>query len=115
MGQPIKIVDLARQLIELSGLKPDEDIAIEFVGLRPGEKLYEELSHKGENITSTHHPKIMRFVTEPLALEEVRRRVAELIADINRAEPKQLKTLLKHAEDSGPYKAFFPVGRTAFW
>ncbi|MBI3417594.1 MAG: polysaccharide biosynthesis protein, partial [Verrucomicrobia bacterium] len=97
MGQPIKIVDLARQLIELSGLKPDEDIVIEFTGLRPGEKLYEELSHKGENITPTHHPKIMRFVTEPLALEEARRRLSELIHEVNAAEPNQLKKLLQQA------------------
>src|SRR5205809_4678980 len=75
MGKPIKIVDLARQLIELSGLKPDEDIQIEFIGLRPGEKLFEEISHKGENITPTHHPKILRFVTEPMPLAQVRLRL----------------------------------------
>ena len=58
MGQPVKIVDLARDLIRLSGLVPDEDIEIEFSGIRPGEKLYEELSSSAENATKTRHPKI---------------------------------------------------------
>lgn len=68
MGQPMKIVDLARQLIELSGLEPDSDIEIKFTGLRPGEKLYEELNHNTENMTPTSHAKIMRFigVAQPL-------------------------------------------------
>ena len=68
MGRPMKIVDLARQLIELSGLEPDIDIEIKFTGLRPGEKLYEELNHNTENMTSTSHAKIMRFigVAQPL-------------------------------------------------
>jgi FlaA1/EpsC-like NDP-sugar epimerase len=58
MGEPIKIVDLARDLIELSGLKPDQDIAIAFVGLRSGEKLFEELFILGEEYTLTAHEKI---------------------------------------------------------
>ncbi|MFO1496818.1 MAG: nucleoside-diphosphate sugar epimerase/dehydratase [Verrucomicrobiota bacterium] len=95
MGQPVKIVDLARQLIELSGLKPDEDIEIEFVGLRPGEKLFEELSYKGENITPTNHPKIMRFVTQPAAIDEVRQQLQDLASRLHEIEPNQLKTLLK--------------------
>ncbi len=68
MGRPMKIVDLARQLIELSGLEPDVDIEIKFTGLRPGEKLYEELNHNTENMTATSHAKIMRFigVAQPL-------------------------------------------------
>src|SRR5205085_3076742 len=62
MGKPVKILDLARQLIELSGFIPDEDIRIEFTGLRPGEKLFEELSYHGEKIACTRHPKIMQFL-----------------------------------------------------
>jgi FlaA1/EpsC-like NDP-sugar epimerase len=59
MGQPVKIVNLARDLITLSGLKPDVDIAIEFTGLRPGEKLFEELLLAGEAFDKTPHPKIL--------------------------------------------------------
>jgi FlaA1/EpsC-like NDP-sugar epimerase len=61
MGEPIKIVDLARQMIELSGFKPDEDIKITFTGLRPGEKLYEEPIHEMENVEPTIHPKVRRL------------------------------------------------------
>jgi len=58
MGEPVKIVDLARDLITLSGFRPGEDIEIKFVGIRPGEKLYEELSIEGEDVSRTTHPKI---------------------------------------------------------
>jgi FlaA1/EpsC-like NDP-sugar epimerase len=58
MGEPVKIVDLARNLILLSGLKPDEDIKIKFTGMRPGEKLYEELSTMLEDTVPTNHEKI---------------------------------------------------------
>ena len=60
MGEPVRIVDLARDLIELSGLRPYEDIEIKFTGLRPGEKLYEELLTAEEGTTSTTHAKIFR-------------------------------------------------------
>ena len=58
MGEPVKIVDLARDLITLSGLVPEEDIEIRFSGLRPGEKLFEELSVAEESVDKTRHPKI---------------------------------------------------------
>jgi FlaA1/EpsC-like NDP-sugar epimerase len=62
MGEPVKIVDLARNLILLSGLKPDEDIKIQFTGMRPGEKLYEELSTLLEDTAPTTHEKIRVYV-----------------------------------------------------
>ena len=62
MGEPVKIVDLARNLILLSGLRPDEDIKIEFTGMRPGEKLYEELSTLLEDTVPTAHEKIRIYV-----------------------------------------------------
>ena len=64
MGQPVKIYDLARNLIKLSGYKPDEDIEIVFTGLRPGEKLYEELLLEEEGLSTTRHNKI--FVAKPI-------------------------------------------------
>lgn len=59
MGKPVKIVDLARKMIRLAGFVPEEDIKIVYTGLRPGEKLYEELLNKKEITQNTHHPKIM--------------------------------------------------------
>lgn len=59
MGEPVRIVDLARDLIRLQGYEPDQDIEIRYMGLRPGEKLYEELITRGEGIVKTEHEKIM--------------------------------------------------------
>jgi FlaA1/EpsC-like NDP-sugar epimerase len=59
MGSPVKIADLARDLIRLSGKEPERDIAIIYTGLRPGEKLFEELITHGEGIVPTAHQKIM--------------------------------------------------------
>jgi FlaA1/EpsC-like NDP-sugar epimerase len=73
MGEPVKILDLARNMILLSGKRPDVDIAIDFVGVRPGEKLHEELWNEGETVAVTAHPKIMaatRDSVDPAWLEE---------------------------------------------
>ena len=58
MGEPVKIVDLAQQMIRLAGLRPERDITIEFIGLRPGEKLHEGLFHPAEPLISTGNPAI---------------------------------------------------------
>jgi FlaA1/EpsC-like NDP-sugar epimerase len=59
MGESIKIINLAKKMITLSGMRVDRDIEIKFTGLRPGEKLYEELLSTDENTLPTHHPKIL--------------------------------------------------------
>ena len=68
MGKPVRICDLARKMISLSGLRPDEDIKIVFTGLRPGEKLYEELLMDEEGLTKTAHRKI--FIGKPIDITE---------------------------------------------
>ncbi len=69
MGEPVKIVDLARQMITLSGFRPGEDIDIVFSGVRPGEKLFEELRNEGEDIQPTVHPKINVWNSIPASWE----------------------------------------------
>ena len=66
MGEPVKILDLARNMIRLSGREPEQDVAIEFVGARPGEKLHEELWNEGETVVATVHPKIMAATHVPV-------------------------------------------------
>ena len=106
MGKPVKIVDLAHQMIELSGLKPDDDIRIEFIGLRPGEKLFEELTYKGESFAPTTHPKICRFVSQPADLAELRTTLERFRANLHQLAPDQLKQALRDAIPE--YTPFLP-------
>jgi FlaA1/EpsC-like NDP-sugar epimerase len=79
MGTPIKIDDMARDLIRLSGFEPDVDIKIEYIGLRPGEKLFEELITEGENIVPTRHEKIMVLKGLECDLERLNGKIGELV------------------------------------
>jgi FlaA1/EpsC-like NDP-sugar epimerase len=86
MGEPIKIDDLARTMIQLAGLKPDEEIEVRYQGIRPGEKLFEELTSADETREKTHHPQIMKIRTsrgcDPAWLvekiEKLRRQAVEM-------------------------------------
>ncbi|HUT30583.1 MAG TPA: nucleoside-diphosphate sugar epimerase/dehydratase [Sedimentisphaerales bacterium] len=79
MGEPVKIVDLARELITLSGFRPGEDIEMIFTGPRPGEKLFEELSIAGENMQPTRHPKIVVWNNIPMDRDRLRTGMSEAV------------------------------------
>ena len=79
MGKSVKIVELAKKMIRLSGLLPHQDIAIEFSGLRPGEKLYEELLNDMENTMPTHHEKIMVAQVREYNFQTISKHIKELI------------------------------------
>ncbi len=87
MGEPVKIVDLAYNMIRLSGLEPDKDIRIVFTGLRPGEKLYEELLYDKEKGYSTHHPKIFVGKQSPYSYEHVLKNFSMLEEMVNNVYP----------------------------
>ena len=96
MGSPVKILDLATQMIALSGFTPHQDIEIVFTGLRPGEKLYEELSHGNESITATEHPKIARLLAPPMPQSDIKSFLADLADALDEGvfDPATLKELL---------------------
>lgn len=99
MGAPVRIVDLARQLILLSGLNPGEDIRIEFTGIRPGEKLCEELQLSGERTLPTCHEKISVFAGPCLPFEQVVRHLARLR---NACETRDLRSVVIELERMVP-------------
>lgn len=94
MGEPVKIVDLAKDLIRLSGFEPDEDIEIVYTGIRPGEKLYEELLTAEEGTTATHHKKIFEAKSNdlPKDLNNELNKLYKAAIELNRFE---IETLLK--------------------
>ena len=78
MGEPVKIVDLARNMIRLSGKEPETDVAIEFIGARPGEKIHEELWGADEHVSETGHAKILRATRVPIDADWLEDELAEL-------------------------------------
>ena len=115
MGQPVKIAELAEKMIHLSGLSVRSEknlhgeIAIEFTGLRPGEKLYEELLI-GDNVSPTEHPMIMRANEEHLPWELFKVRLSELLDAVERDDYERVRQLLR--ETVSGYK---PEGDIVDW
>jgi len=95
MGEPVKIVDLAHELITLSGFRPGEDIEIEFTGLRPGEKLFEELSIEGEDMAATRHPKIAVWKNISKDRETIRADIEKLLRVAHTQDRSQIVRVLK--------------------
>ncbi len=95
MGKPVRILDLAERMIRLSGLEPYEDIDIQIVGLRPGEKLYEELLSDASTTLPTHHPKIMVSKVAAGEFPIIKKKVKEIIKTATRHKDEKVVKLLK--------------------
>jgi FlaA1/EpsC-like NDP-sugar epimerase len=95
MGQAVKIYDLAHKMILLSGLEPDKDIQIVETGLRPGEKLYEELLTKQEDVLPTHHPKIMRARISPYQRDKAAQMMCQLDLALTRGDVLNMVATMK--------------------
>ncbi|MDK1030370.1 MAG: nucleoside-diphosphate sugar epimerase/dehydratase [Planctomycetia bacterium] len=96
MGEPVKIVDLARDMITLSGFRPDVDIPIQFTGIRPGEKLFEELRTSGEDIKPTHHSKIFIWQGRDEITEQRMTDVLEKLKGVSNAtDPQEVISVLQ--------------------
>jgi len=95
MGKSVKIVDLARKMIKLSGLQEGKDIEIIYTGLRPGEKLYEELLADSENTLPTHHPQILIGKVKEYDFTEVSKKINELIRLFDAQNNTEIVTLMK--------------------
>ena len=105
MGEPVKVIDLARHMIRLSGFEPDIDIKIKIIGLRPGEKLYEELQHKNESLVKTGHPRIFGFISEPPSYAEMSSVIDEIKLTADKRTVNDLKNFIfTHVPE---YKAQF--------
>jgi FlaA1/EpsC-like NDP-sugar epimerase len=110
MGESVKIIDVARKMIKLSGLELGKDIQIEISGLRPGEKLYEELLSDAENTLPTHHPKIKIAKIEAQDHAHIQSEYDKLLAAFNQPNHlvlvAQIKSLVKeYVSNNSVYEA----------
>jgi FlaA1/EpsC-like NDP-sugar epimerase len=95
MGRPVRIRYLAEQMIRLSGLQPGRDIAIEFTGLRPGERLREELFHEDEQLEATQHAKILLAMHRPVQAEAIEEALNDCIAACEEFDEDWIEALLR--------------------
>ncbi len=95
MGDPVRIIDLAERMIKLSGLEPYKDIDIKITGLRPGEKLYEELLNDSSTVLPTHHPKIMISSVQAELFVTIKEKIEHIIRTATKQEDYDVVKLLK--------------------
>jgi len=95
MGQPVRIADMARDLIRLSGKEPDKDVEIRYIGLRPGEKLFEELITEGEGVVPTAHSKIMVLQGNSCGWNDLSGLIEDLRLAADQRDGAALRALLK--------------------
>lgn len=95
MGQPIKILDMARQMIELSGYREGDDMQITFTGLKPGEKLYEEVQHLSETLQPTEHPRVRRLIVGGRLEYSIDFIKTELASVVSTGDPMQIKRMIQ--------------------
>src|SRR3989338_6072925 len=95
MGESVKIIDLAKNMIRLSGLELGKDIEIQFTGLRPGEKLYEELLNAAENALPTHHPKILKAKVRESDVDQITQ-IEALIQAVSATPNMEVVQAMKH-------------------
>ena len=104
MGKSVKIVDVARQMIALSGHQEGEDIEIKFTGLKPGEKLYEEVRHLSETLQPTNHPRVMRLVAKEGYAASIESICSELNTALLSDDVVHIKQVIKkHVPEYTPY------------
>ncbi len=115
MGEPVKIIELAEKMIHLSGLSirseknPQGDISIEFTGLRPGEKLYEELLI-GDNVVATEHPMIMSATEDYLPWDVLKGRLTRLLDAVDGDDYATVRQLLRET-----VSGYTPEGEIVDW
>lgn len=102
MGEPVKIVDLARDMIRLSGLELGKDIDIQYTGLRPGEKMFEELNCDGESHRPTSHPKIRVADSRRASLTLLQDQIRQLQRSVDGPEPELIQLLLRTVPQYAP-------------